>query len=156
MLSASALTNWRTIFSGSTESTTESLWDDTEARWKMHLKPFFGAMRAVDLSSGLIAGYVDVRQQGGAANATINRELAALKRMFGSPNKPLHRKYNHPSFPRLTENNARTGFLADSQRDALAAQCASVGLWSANWLGGVGSYLRMAGKRSQGAAGPSG
>jgi site-specific recombinase XerD len=29
-----------------------------------------------------VAHYIDARQQDGAANATINRELAALKRMF--------------------------------------------------------------------------
>ena len=34
-----------------------------------------------------------------------------------------------PAFPKLTENNARTGFLTDTQRDALAAQCAMGGLW---------------------------
>ena len=87
-------------------------------------------MRAVDRSSGLIARYVDARQQETAANATINRELAALKRMFrlaqqATPPKVLRT----PAFPKLAENNARTGFLTDTQRDALAAQCAMVGLW---------------------------
>ena len=104
--------------------------DDAEARWKLHLKPFFAEMRAVELSSGLIARYVDGRQQERAANATINRELAALKRMFrlaqqATPPKVLRT----PAFPKLAENNARTGFLTDTQRDALAAQCAMVGLW---------------------------
>ena len=53
-----------------------------EARWKLHLKPFFGDLRAVDVSTDLIARYVDKRQQQNAKNATINRELAALKRLF--------------------------------------------------------------------------
>jgi len=104
--------------------------DDAEARWNLHLKPFFAAMRAVDVSSVLIGKYVDERQQEGAANATINRELAALKRMFrlaqqATPSKVLHT----PAFPKLTENNARMGFLTDTQRDALAKECAMVGLW---------------------------
>lgn len=104
--------------------------DDAEARWKLHLKPFFAEMRAVDLSSGLIARYVDARQQEKAANATINRELAALKRMFrlaqqATPPKVLRT----PAFPKLTENNARIGFLTDAQRDTLAAKCAEIGLW---------------------------
>ncbi len=52
---------------------------DAEARWNHHLKPFFGSMRAVDVTSEQLARYVDKRQQEQAANATINRELAALK-----------------------------------------------------------------------------
>jgi site-specific recombinase XerD len=104
--------------------------DDAEARWNLHLKPSFAAIRAVDVSSGLIGKYVDKRQQEGAANATINRELAGLKRMFrlaqqATPSKVLRT----PAFPKLTENNARMGFLTDAQRDALAKECAMVGLW---------------------------
>ncbi len=56
--------------------------DDVDARWKLHLKPFFGVMRAIDVTSELIARYVDSRQRQNAKNATINRELAALKRMY--------------------------------------------------------------------------
>ena len=29
--------------------------DDAEARWKNHLKPFFGSMRAVDVTSEQLA-----------------------------------------------------------------------------------------------------
>ena len=56
--------------------------DDVQTRWDLHLKPFFGFLRAVDVTSDLIARYVDARQGEQAKNATINRELAALKRMF--------------------------------------------------------------------------
>jgi hypothetical protein len=56
--------------------------DDVQAHWRLHLKPFFGFLRAVDVTSDLIARYVDARQGEKAKNATINRELAALKRMF--------------------------------------------------------------------------
>jgi len=98
--------------------------------WSLHLKPFFGALRALDVSSGLVAKYVDSRQQEGAANATINRELAALKRMYRLAHQATPPKVLRvPAFPKLTENNARQGFLADTQGDVLAAQCASVGLW---------------------------
>src|SRR4051812_15576688 len=59
----------------------------------------------------------------------INRELAALKRMFNLGFKatpPL--VYRVPAFPRLSENNVRTGFLEDTQFDALVAAC-SGRLW---------------------------
>jgi hypothetical protein len=55
---------------------------DTEARWRLHLEPFFGNLRAVELSSDLVTRCVDTRQNGKAENATINRELACLKRMY--------------------------------------------------------------------------
>src|SRR5690349_11316550 len=56
--------------------------DDAEARWNLHLKPFFGILRAVEVSGPLLTRYIEFRQRQGAKNATINRELAALKRMF--------------------------------------------------------------------------
>jgi len=90
--------------------------DDVKTRWELHLKPFFGVLRAVDVTSGLIARYVDARQQEGAKNATINREIAAFKRMFrlghqSTPPKVLRM----PAFPHLKENNVRKGFLDDNQ-----------------------------------------
>jgi integrase len=89
---------------------------DTETRWNLHLKPFFGVLRAIDVTSELIARYVDARQRQGAKNATVNRELAALKRMFhlgqrATPAKVLRM----PAFPHLRENNVRKGFLEDGQ-----------------------------------------
>jgi integrase len=94
--------------------------DDVETRWKLHLQPFFEGMRAIDVTNELIARYVDTRQQEGAKNATINRELAGLKRMFrlgllATPAKVLRM----PAFPHLRENNVRKGFLEDAQLHAL-------------------------------------
>jgi hypothetical protein len=47
-----------------------------------HLKAAFSGVRAVDLTTDRITAYITARQEAGAANATVNRELAALKRMF--------------------------------------------------------------------------
>jgi integrase len=47
-----------------------------------HLTGFFTGWRAQAVSTDRILAYVRHRQQQHAANATINRELAALKRMF--------------------------------------------------------------------------
>jgi len=93
---------------------------DVQARWKLHLEPFFGSMRAASVTSDLIARYVDERQQEKAANATINRELAALKRMFrlGLSSTPP-KVYRVPAFPHLQEDNVRQGFLEDGQHEKL-------------------------------------
>lgn len=104
--------------------------DDLQARWDLHLKPFFGTYRAVEVSSSLVGQYVDKRQQEGAQNATINRELAALKRMFNLGKESSPPKVREvPYFAMLKEDNVRTGFLEMSQHDRLAAECAKVGLW---------------------------
>jgi integrase len=101
---------------------------NAEARWLLHLKPFFGAHRATQVTTLVLNRYIESRQQQGAKNATCNRERAALKRMFnlGRRNEKVR---NVPVFPRLQENNVRKGFLKDEDYDKLAAECANVGLW---------------------------
>jgi integrase len=102
--------------------------DDLEARWKLHLLPFFGHLRAVAVDNALCNRYVDERQQAGAANATINRELAILKRALKLALK--QKKISViPVIDMLKENNTRTGFLETKQHDALAVECAKFGLW---------------------------
>jgi len=97
---------------------------DAETRWNRHIKPFFGGMRAVDVTSEQLARYVDKRQQEEAANATINRELAALKRMFrlGQQSTPP-KVVRAPKFPQLAEDNVRKGFLEDGQYRKLIEYC---------------------------------
>ena len=102
---------------------------DLETRWKLHLKPYFGDLKAIDVSSNLVAQYVDKRQEQKAKNATINRELAALKRMFHLGHRTTPPKVNRiPAFPRLAENNIRKGFLEDGQYEKLFGSC------SENWF----------------------
>ena len=56
----------------------------------------------------------------GAANATINRECAALKRLFSLAVKgeKIHRA---PHIGMLQERNIRTGFFEDHQYEAVRA-----------------------------------
>jgi integrase len=115
-----------------------------EARWNLHLKPFFGDLRAVDVSSDLIARYVDKRQQQEAKNATINRELAALKRMFHLGHRTTPPKVNRiPAFPRLAEDNVRKGFLDDGQYETLFGSC------SENWFRAIVEVGRTYGWRKR-------
>jgi integrase len=104
--------------------------DDLEARWELHLKPFFGSLRAVEITSQLVAHYIDDRQHEGAENATINRELAALKRMFNLARQSTPPKVNAvPYIAMLREDNIRTGFLESKQHDSLAGETGKIGLW---------------------------
>lgn len=98
--------------------------DDAEARWRLHLEPFFGRMKASQVTSVLLNKYVDKRQQAGAANGTINRELAALKRMFNLGHEATPPKiFFIPHFPKLSEDNVRQGFLEDAQYQRLLESC---------------------------------
>jgi integrase len=104
--------------------------DDLEARWKLHLQPFFGVLRTIEVTSQLVAQYIDSRQQEKAENATINRELAALKRMFNLARQSTPPKVNSvPYIAMLKEDNIRTGFLESKQHDSLAAETGKIGLW---------------------------
>jgi integrase len=85
-----------------------------------HLLPIFGALPAVKVTSADVTAYQARRQAEGAANATINRECAALKRLFSLAVKgeKIHRA---PHIGMLQERNIRTGFFEDHQYEAVRA-----------------------------------
>jgi len=92
---------------------------DTEARIRLHLRPFFGGKKkAQKITSANVQAFVAHRKEQGASNAEVNRELAALKRMFNLAMQveSLTRK---PHFPRLEEDNARQGFFEPWQFEAI-------------------------------------
>jgi integrase len=96
--------------------------------WKNHLEPVFATIVAADLTSSQISAYIEKRRGAGAANASINRELAALKRMYKLAVKEQRLKAV-PYIGLLEERNVRKGFLRDAQYDALARETAKAGLW---------------------------
>ena len=84
-------------------------------RWdRRHLRPWFNGRRMANITTVDVRAYVAARQEAEAANATINRELAALKRMFSlaiQAGKLLHK----PHIPMLRERNVRQGFFEREQ-----------------------------------------
>jgi integrase len=95
---------------------------DKAQRSVRHLQSFFGGMRAVDITTDKVRTYIGDRQKAGTSNGEINRELAALKRMFNlalqqSPPKVPQKPY----IPMLQERNVRKGFFEYEEFAALRA-----------------------------------
>jgi integrase len=111
MMANDLLTDYRVNGKRSVESAELSL---------KHLRGFFPLDRAVDITTDRVRAYVSRRQAEGASNGSINRELAALKRMF-SLAVQASKLSSKPHIPLLEENNARQGFLDHGSFLALQA-----------------------------------
>src|SRR5215510_4704424 len=86
-----------------------------------HLAEFFSRALALEITADRILRYIALRQEEKAANATINRELAALRRMFalGERSEKIMKR---PHISLLQEDNARKGFLEPDQLRAVVAE----------------------------------
>jgi len=86
------------------------------------LREAFGRFRACHITSDQIHGYIVRRQSEGLASGTINRELAALTRMFrlaARQTPPL--VSTMPHIPHLKEHNVRQGFFTEEEYTLLRA-----------------------------------
>jgi integrase len=93
-------------------------------RVQKHLTPFFGGRRLAAISPPLVRQYIAKRQASGASNATINRDLVTLKRMFTlavQGGKLMTRPY----IPLLKESNVRKGFFEREQLQNVASHLPS-------------------------------
>jgi integrase len=85
-----------------------------------HLRAFFDSDLARDIGTDRINKYIKFRRDEHAGNATINRELCALRRSFKLAAQSDPPKVDHvPPFPRLKEPSARKGFFEREQLDAI-------------------------------------
>jgi site-specific recombinase XerD len=84
-----------------------------------HLLAAFDGYRAQDISGDMVTKYVVDRQAQGAANATINREQAALKRMYRLAAEKLGGYC--PPIRSLEENNVRQGFFERPEFETVLA-----------------------------------
>ena len=102
-----------------------------------HLQPVFGNCPAREFDPDLVERYILDRQKAGAANATINLSLAALKRMASlaverlktDDAKLIGALTRWSKIRKLKVRNVRSGFLKDEHYEALARETALIGPW---------------------------
>jgi integrase len=99
-----------------------------QCQWQNHLAEHFGNESAMTLTPDRVTDYIALRQKDGAKNATVNRELAALKRMFVLAIR-TGKLSSKPYIPQLEERNTRKGFVKDCEYDAMARETGNIGLW---------------------------
>jgi integrase len=119
--------------------------DEVERRLRLHILPFFGRCRMVDITTPLIRKFIAQRQADTivvqkartirhpdghrehlpeitkpVSPAEINRELQLLKRCFNLARKE-GRLLHTPYVPMLRENNVRQGFIDRDQLHSVLA-----------------------------------
>ena len=91
---------------------------DVERHVRLHLGPFFGRRRLAAITTADIRRYVLRRQEEGARNATINRELSVLKRAFTLA-IAAGTLASRPHIALLREDNVRRGFFETEDFEAV-------------------------------------
>jgi len=92
-----------------------------ELRVRKHLAPFFGVRKAHKITATDIHLYITSRQEAGASNAEINRELAALRHAYNLALR-AEQIYHKPHIPTLKESAPRQVFFAHHEYLALLAK----------------------------------
>ena len=96
--------------------------DTANVKWRVdaHIKPAIGSLLAARFTPHQVRQYVELRRRESASDATINREMAILRRGFSlalREDPPLVRRA--PYIPKLEEDNVRQGFIEHGQYLAL-------------------------------------
>jgi integrase len=86
-----------------------------------HLDATFGGSRALDITTDRVRTYIATRQEAGAASATIQQELAALKRAFNLAVQ-AGRLPTRPYIPSVNVQNTRQGFFGAGDLEKVLAE----------------------------------
>jgi integrase len=86
-----------------------------------HLVNFFGGVNAANIDQYMVMKYRHVRQDQGAAAATINREMSALARALKLAAK-VNLLKSAPQLSKLREDNVRRNWLSEDDFERLLAQ----------------------------------
>jgi integrase len=85
------------------------------------LDTFFAGMKATEIDSDLVRRFVIGEQKRGLSDASINRSLACLSKMFSLAIETGKLQYA-PKIKSLREHNTRTGFFSREGYDRLFAE----------------------------------
>jgi integrase len=88
---------------------------------KLHLTPWFGGRRLVDITTADARAFTAARLKAGASPAEVNRELAILIRMFRLAKRAGRFVGDVPHIETLAEHNVRKGFFERDQFEAVKA-----------------------------------
>jgi len=104
-----------------------------EYQWK-RIGPEFGHLKANQITTDKLNAYILQHREAGLENATLNRDMASMKRAFTLAYKCTPRKiHTMPVFPkRLTEAAPRKGFVEQPTFDKLTKAAES--LWMRSLL----------------------
>lgn len=91
---------------------------DVERHVRLHLDPFFGRHPMAAITTAAVRRYIVRRQDEGATNATINREISVLKRAYALA-IAAGTLASRPHITLLRENNVRRGFFEADEFEAL-------------------------------------
>lgn len=118
--------------------------EGAEQRWQVRLKgengevklepgrlqQTFGGLRAINVTTDMLNKYVASCREEGLSNATINRDLSALRRAFKLAVK-AGQMQKAPNFPHLKEAAPRSGFVEQADYDKLKSKARPL------WLRGM-------------------
>src|SRR5262245_17626470 len=96
---------------------------EVRIRVSKHLVPFFAVRKAHQITTADVQTFIARRQEEGASNGEINRELAALKRAYNLAQR-AEKIAKKPYIPKLEEDNGRQGFFERWEFEAVLAKLA--------------------------------
>ena len=97
---------------------------DAESRIKNHLVPFFGHFLAAAITTEKAKDYLLHRRSDGAADGTIQQELALLKRMFSLASRATPPKVAHVPYIQMPRtDNVRKGFIEHEGSRSCSLRC---------------------------------
>src|SRR6202030_3430694 len=100
--------------------------------WRFaHLGRFFSPMRAANVTTANVEEYKAKPRKDNAASATINRELAVLRRMFRYGKQCTPPTVHQIPYIRMfsEKDNVRKGFIEQDAFERMTTEAAKDGLW---------------------------